>query len=532
MFLLAYLSVLGVVALGPQVVLGSFKFSLSPVVQCQPVDITFSGSDANNHSVPTTLTILPLLDNIKPIQIPIPNGASNSTGIQLTFIPLPAGTRFVASLDDVEGPTAKVSDVTRVLNSTTGPDVEGCFGSSIQQVNFYEFDDNLAQCEDFTVTYNTPVTVAPTIRAFFPNSGSLLVPQSNASTAPNTASYTMTGLRSTEVVLLFDDTQGHLQTTKLITIDGDSSSSKSCFKSSSKDSDGNNKAGTISSTTLPRSAIIGIAVGAAVVGLFAILLLIYIVRTRRRNRRVSHMNFDPSLLNQKWPPDLEERKVELYQSPALTAPSAPTPSFSAQGFVRDPIYTNEKYASSIISDDARTSIASWNQFIPEDQRNRSGTRARGQSVSSSRLSMGTVEAQDILQMATVHRTHYSGSAATVQGRPTPQPSTAGTTMTTFDVAKPAIARLVSTRRSGRSSDPPDMPIMPVTVSRNNSTEAAIAGVPAGYRSSYMSYGDGDEDDTHTARQSDGIGGYPIPSFKTSNLRPRDTGESWGNVVVQ
>ncbi|KAJ7816953.1 hypothetical protein B0H14DRAFT_3877673 [Mycena olivaceomarginata] len=518
MFSLAYLSVLAVVALGPQVVLGSFKFSLTPVVQCQPVSINFTGSDSNNHSVPITLTILPLLDNVAPIQIPIPNGASNSTGIELTFIPLPAGTRFVASLDDINGRAATVSDVTKVLNSTTGPDVDSCFGSSLSPVKFYEFDDTLGQCENFTITYHT--ALAPTIKAFNPRGGSVKVPPTNASTAPNTASYTMNVVRDLEVVLLLDDTQGNLQTTKLITITGDSSSSKSCFKtSSSKDSNGKNSKMS-SSTKLPQSAVIGIAVGATIVGIFGILLLIYVLRARRRNRRASGMNFDPALLNQKWPPDLEERKIELYQSPPTTAPSTLTPSFG-QGFVRDPIYTNEKYASSIVSDDARTSIGSWNQFVPDDQQqSRREPHARTQSVSSSRLSMGTVEIQDILQMATVHRTRSSGGA-TVASRPLPQPSTAGTTMT-FDVAKPAMARLVSTRRSRRTSDAPDMP---VTMSRNNSTEAAIAGVPTKYRSSYASF----DREEYEDNSGGGIGGYPIPSFKTGNLRPRDTSESWGNV---
>lgn len=525
MFLLAYLSVLGVIALGPQVVLGSFKFSISPVVQCQPVNISFSGSGANNHSVPTTLTILPLLDNVAPIQIPIPNGASNSTGIQLSFIPLSADTLFIASLDPITAPSSVVSDVTKVLNSTTGPNVEGCFESSTPQVNYYRFDDELSQCENFTVGFNT--TVAPNVMAFFPLQGSLLVQQNNVSTdsaAPNTASYTMDGFHEASTVLLMNDGQGHLQTTKLITIAGDSSSPTSCFpKKSSKDT-GSNTAGKTSSSKLPKAAIIGISVGAAIVGIFAILLLVYVVRRRTRNRRASDMSFDPSLLNQKWPPDLEEKKIE---TPPATAPNPFTPSFSTQGFVRDPIYTNEKYAASIVSD-ARMSVASWNEFVPQDQPTRSDPHFRAQSISSSRLSMGTVEIQDILQMATVHRTRTG--ATTAQGRPTP--STAGTAMTTFGIAKPAMARLVSTRRSGRN-DAPDMPVMPATVSRNNSTEAAIAGLPTKYRASYISFDDGEEDEEDTRPSVDaGIGGYPIPSFKTSDLRRRDTAESWGNVDVR
>ncbi|KAF7346586.1 hypothetical protein MSAN_01886800 [Mycena sanguinolenta] len=524
MFSLAYLSVLGVVALGPQVVLGSFKFTLSPVVQCEPVNITFSGSGANNHSVPTTFTIFPLQDNAEPIEIPIPNGATNSTGIQLTFIPLPADTLFIASLDNINGPKPTVSDVTRVQNSTTG----GCFQTNPSPVTFYQPDEELSQCEDFTVTYNT--SVAPNITAFVPLVGAFPVFPSNVSTISSTlettvASYTADIVREVSVMLLLDDQQGHRQTTKLITVSGDSSSPKTCFNTtSSKDS--TPKASATPVSKLPQSAIIGISVGAAVVGLLAIFLLIYMLLARRRNRRVSHMDFDPALLNQKWPPDLEEKKIESYQASPLTAPSFSTPPFTAQGFVRDPIYTREKYASSIVSD-GRSSISSWNEFAPKHR------GVRSQSISSSRLSMGTVEIQDILQIATVHRTP-SASTTNLQGRPTPQPSTAGTAMT-FDIAKPAIARLVSTRRSRRASDTPSVPDVPVTVSRNNSTDAAtaLAGVPTKYRTSYASFDDDDVDEGEVPRPDDrDIGGYPIPSFKTGVLRNRDTSESWGNVMVR
>ncbi|KAJ6585217.1 hypothetical protein B0H19DRAFT_1250094 [Mycena capillaripes] len=523
MFGLASLSVLGVVALGPQVVLGSFKFSLSSVVQCAPVNIIFSGSDSNNHSVPTTLTILPLLDNVAPIKVPIPNGASNSTGIQLTFIPLAAGTRFIASLDDIKGPTAQVSDVQKVLNDTTGAGDSSCLGSgATPPVKFYEFDDELSQCEDFTITHTT--TNAPNITAFIPQKGAFKVPPSNASTTEGKASYTMDGVRGVEVVLLLDDGDGHLQTTKLITIDGDNTSKKTCFPSSAKDSNSNNSK-TSAAKGLPQSTIIGIAVGAAVVGLLAILLLIYMLRARRRNRRAKDMEFDPALLNRRWPP--EEKKIEFTETPAMIA--APKSPFSAgDGFVRDPIYTNERYSTSTMSSDARTSISSWNQFIPEDQRKtQAEALERGPSVSESRFSVNTVDMQHILQMATVHQDRPSSGPA-YQSRA--QPSTAGTTMTTFDVAKPAIARLVSTRRSGRTSDPPDLPI---AVSRNNSAnQAAIAAIPAGYGpSSYGSFGESlDQDDEDAPRQSDGgIGGFPVPSFKRTG-NPRDTSESWGNVV--
>ncbi|KAJ7486090.1 hypothetical protein B0H11DRAFT_2016915 [Mycena galericulata] len=526
MFLLASLSVLGVVALGPRVVLGSFKFSLSPVVQCEPVSLTFSGTGANNHSVPTTLTILPLQDNVPPIRIAIPNGASNSTGIQLTFIPLPAGTEFIASLDDLEGPAAQVSDVTGVSAPSNPADlISSCVGGGLPQANFYHFDDVLNQCETFNVTYDTPV--APKITSFSPRGSTTWVTANNVSNAPpGTAFYTMNGIRQAEVVLLFDDGQGHLQTTKLIAIGGDSTSPVSCFNKTKSASDTDSKTSKTVTPVLSQGAIIGIAVGASLFVFFVILVLLYILRARRRRQRATDMAFDPALLNRRWPPD--EKKVDLYQ--ASPSPFA-TPPFSSDEFVRDPIYTDEKYAASIVSNDARTSIGSWNQFVPEDQRSeriQSATYPQKRSSNASAVSMNTVDIQDILQMATVHRDRSSGGDTTVADRP--QPSTAGTAMTTFNVAKPAVARIVATSRS-RKTDPPDMPIS--AISRNDSARAAaFAGVPTGYGpSSYMSFGDGEDGYLHSSGGIDGIGGFPIPAVRrTSN--PRDTSESWGDMVVQ
>jgi len=520
------LLVLGVIALGPQVVLGSFKFKLSQVVQCKPVTLTFSGSDANNHSVPTTLTILPLSDNAAPIQIPIPNGASNSTGIELTFIPLLAEQQFIASLDDIHGPRARVSDVTRVvLDPTAEPAVSNCVSSAVPAtVNFYSLTSGLRQCETFTVSYSTPLP--PNVTAFFPRDRAFQLPLVAADNG--TARYTMNGLRQAEVVLLFDDGKSNLQTTKLLTIGGDSSSDKSCFKAnmSANDKDSNNSPTTVKAG-LSQAAIIGISVGAGIIGLVAILMLFFVLRERRRRRRASATSFDPSLLNQKWPPEDHEKRLHFDQPAPMAAPPPVTPNGYFQeapnGFVRDPPYTNEKYASSVMSD-VRTSMGSWNQFVPEDQRNDPAlnTQGRRPSVGSSRVSMDTVDIENILQMATVAQLTPSGTNTTRQVEPTP--STAGTAMTTFDVAKPAIARLVSTRRS-RNSDPPDMP---TPASKNPSYAAPESQfVP----SSYTTYrGDSEPPSPNGTfrlnRVADGgIGGFPVASSRGAG-NPRDSGESW------
>ncbi|KAJ7677437.1 hypothetical protein B0H17DRAFT_1206996 [Mycena rosella] len=554
MFLPAVFSVLAVVALGPQVVLGSFKFNLSPVVQCEPVNITFAGGNANNHSVPTTLTILPLVDNALPIKIAIPNAASNSTGIQLTFIPLPKNTLFIASFDDIEGPLATVSDVTKVAPPTDPTAAATCFGNATPFVNFYQLVDTPSQCETFTVAYNIS---APTIRAFLPRLGSTNLTLVNSTgPGPGTATYTMSVIREEEVAMLFDDGQGHVQTTGLITVGGDSSSPNSCFPKSS----GSSKAASTKtkSKPLPQAAAIGIAVAATIIGLVAILLLLYFLRERRRRRLISDMEFNPTLLN---------RPSEKEPMPSFIAP----PPFSAGGgFVHDPIYTREKYATSVMSD-VRTSMGSWVQFVPADQRSEQSPRSRPAS-GSSRLSMDTLDVQDILQMATVHRDRTSGDSSATP-RQLPQPSMAGATATTFNVAKPAVARLVPLRR--RMSDPADMPVtalsrddsaravaaaalpsgygpssygqasymasgppdMPVTaLSRGDSARAvAAAALPSGYgpssygQASYMTMGDTYTDDGHSMDQ--GIGGFPVPAFALPS-NPRDTSESWGNVVVR
>ncbi|KAJ6621817.1 hypothetical protein B0H10DRAFT_2214872 [Mycena sp. CBHHK59/15] len=516
MLLLVSYPVLGLLTLGPQVVLGSFKFKLPPVVQCEPVNLTFSGSDANNHSVPTTLTVLPLLNNVAPIQIPIPNGASNSTGIQLTFIPLPADTLFIASLDGTSGPSA-VSDVTKV-NSTIGagePPSVACLGEGPVPANFYKIDGALGQCETFTVTYST--TNAPNITAFIPRQISFQVPTTGDSSGePGKQSYIMPAVRGLQVSLLFDDGESHLQTTELITVSGDSSSSKSCFPDkNAKDSDSDSPK-TKKSTGVSKAALIGITVGASVVGVVAILMLLFVLRERRRRRRAADMSFDPALLNKKWPPDEKRRDIE--EPPPFTAP----PPFSAGGYVRDPIYTDEKYADSYrtsVMSDSRTSIASWNQFVPEDQRSQIGRGApkeRRVSGDSSRLSMNTLDIQNILQMATVHRDRSS------VGHDTPAPSTAGTAMTSFDVAKPAVARLVSSGRS-RRSDPPDMPM------RNPSMGTGLPSEPRYGPTSYMSFADSDEEPATGRPGGAGIGGFPVPASRGNH---RDTSESWGNVIVR
>lgn len=552
MFWLASLSLLGVVALGPQAVLASFKFNFSAVPeQCEPVQINFSGHGSDNHFVPTQLTILPNVDPDDttlrvPIRIAIPNGASNSTGIDLSFIPVSATSRFVAALGDGQG-SATVSDVTIVGNASSDP---SCLSpnSSIPTVNFYTLPPEINQCENFNVTYNN--TTAPNITAFSPLHNSFEVKLLDPSVAPGIASYVMNGPRGAEVVLLLNNTENQAASSKLMTIGGDSSSSNMCFmmmhpsSMESNSNSGGKKNKTTKSFALPKSAIIGIAVGAAVLVFAALLLLWYILRRRRRQRRLApSIRFNPALLNRRWPPDENEKKIGIFEQENQSTArwrlegervdlfgqrplsNVVSPSFTAGDYVLDPPYTNDKYRDSVMTGDrsVRTSISSWNQFIPEDQRGEqipTARRSSDSSYSSSRLSLNTVDIQPILQMARVRGDSDSGPTA-YQSR-TLQPSTAGTA---FDVSKPAAAILVSTRRAQRTSDPPDAPDV-VSVSRNNSASvAALTAVPVPYMpASYISFGD-DSDDASGNPQgisgANGIGDYPVP--RRAFMRPDSSG---------
>ncbi|KAF8917015.1 hypothetical protein CPB85DRAFT_233762 [Mucidula mucida] len=204
---------LGVLALGQQVVLAKrFKFNFdNNVTQCEPVSISFRGSEVPADSIPVTLTILPL--SAPPIAIDIPNAAINSSGVYVTFFPLPAGTQFLASLDDAEGQnSARVSDLYRVLDSDDAsclPPVESTTSSSL-----FSISENIEQCNTFSVQYNT--TTAPSIRLLEPKGKSFLLPLQSDDTELKTASYLMNFSRQHDVVLMLDSGTNQKNTTSLL----------------------------------------------------------------------------------------------------------------------------------------------------------------------------------------------------------------------------------------------------------------------------------------------------------------------------
>lgn len=209
---------LGILAFGSQAVLSStFKFELSQVEQCQPVSITFV-RDPKANAVPVSLTLLPF--GSQPISIPIPDAATNTSGIYVTFFPFAEGTTFMASLDDSTGENAaKVSDVIRVLPSPTGNTT--CLPTVRDEVTssrVFTLDNTVSQCEDFTVSYNqSVVSIPPTVRLYSPEGPSFLLNRTSEDSGNGSATYLMNRARMEQIVLLFDDGQGHRETSALTT---------------------------------------------------------------------------------------------------------------------------------------------------------------------------------------------------------------------------------------------------------------------------------------------------------------------------
>ena len=152
-------------AFGPQVVLSFNSISFSAVQQCGNFSVQFSGGKLPT-SLPLVLTVVPF--NLTPISIEISSSSWNSvtlSGAAFTFLPFPADTQFVASLDDSNGiGTGPVSDIIRIDSSGNS----SCLSNNTPPPR-YTISDSLSQCEDFYVKYDpTVVDSAPVVRAFVP----------------------------------------------------------------------------------------------------------------------------------------------------------------------------------------------------------------------------------------------------------------------------------------------------------------------------------------------------------------------------
>ncbi|KAI0953735.1 hypothetical protein AcW1_007881 [Taiwanofungus camphoratus] len=350
-----FFALVGVLALGlgPQVTLAHFDFvTFSSVQQCTPFHIQFSGGQSP-ASLPLTLTVVPL--NSTPVSIPIPSTAWNDTtetGAAITFLPLPAGTDFVASLDDANGvSTGQVSDIIRVgpFNDTS------CLPSAPSaSQKVFTVQGELSQCEPFNVTYPAH-DAAPSIRAFIPKGVSFPVNQSVAADEPGTATYTMDTFHDSQVVLLLSDKSSN-ETTALLSVGGDSLSNGTCITAafpstnataSSRDSMTSNSKG------LSKTVIIAIgAASGAVVGGLVLVMALWFYCSRRKAQKLTLAQVEQG--GSDMPQSGNEKHFSAQyglSSPTSYSRAPPrkqswlqVPHASAEGarYVKNPLYTDSK----------------------------------------------------------------------------------------------------------------------------------------------------------------------------------------------
>lgn len=220
-------------ALGPTGALAQFdNISYSSISQCGNFSVTFTGGHAPS-ALPLQLTVVALNDTA--YILPLPDSSWNDTslvGAAFTFLPLRAGQQFIASLDDANGnPTGVSSDIIEVAPSD---DTDCLSTGSDDPLSLYAVQGELSQCATFNLTYNfTSVFPDPAIRAFEPTSQSFKVNQASLDPILGVSVYTMDALHDTQVVMLFNDSHGHLQVTDMLPVGGDTLSSTSCLPSPS-----------------------------------------------------------------------------------------------------------------------------------------------------------------------------------------------------------------------------------------------------------------------------------------------------------
>lgn len=320
-------------AFGTQVVLadngGSFKINIDTVRQCEPVFLNFTGSKPRSDGDISQVQVVPV--NGTAMSIPVPSVNVTDQGIQLSFIPLPTDSNFVVSLENSNGDNvSKISDLFRVQSSTNS----SCLNTTTPQ-KLFTLVNEPRQCEVFTVQYDATKTSRPSIRYYRPQDSSNPVIL-NSDDGQGTATYLLKDIkRGNQLVLLFQggSNNGTMETSALLTVNGDASSSTDCINSggngssSSKNDDDKNKGG------LNQKTIIGLAIGGSIVALIACVMVAYLIWERRNRRRVS-IHFDPSLLEKRsLPPSAPQSEV------STPRPQTVVYNQPYNGYIQNPPYT-------------------------------------------------------------------------------------------------------------------------------------------------------------------------------------------------
>ncbi|KAF9013299.1 hypothetical protein BDQ17DRAFT_1321163 [Cyathus striatus] len=412
--------VFGLLSLRAQVVLSrQFKLKFpNGVQQCEPVSVSFVAGNADQRIVsPMTLTVLPF--NSTPIFVPIPNTAATPAGVYVTFLPLAAGTNFVASLDDASpGNIARVSDVIKVLPSPSGNDT--CLPPATEDEpnnTLFQLGDVLSQCQNLTVNYNTTLV----------------------DSAP---------------------------------LGGDVSSSSACVVSDNDDDDFSGTGAVMMGTTskgsssgIPRPVVIGTSVGGGIV-LSLIIAMIWFVFRDRRRKREDGIRFDAARLERGEKPPA--RAVTVF-------PPVEIPPTLMEGAVANPVYTFERFMTPSSSRYPRNSLESWSQDVPDDQKTplskqnsissipssmRSRLRQQQQDRASERVSINSLDIEGMLNMATVQSERLSRQTSSTGPSPF-SPNLALSPSQFLSVPAPALVRVRSYPSRGHLRSPSDVPADPI-----------------------------------------------------------------------
>lgn len=232
--LFSLLGLLGILVFAPRCALSVFQFvAYSRVSQCGPFNVSFWGGQPP-VALPLTLTVIPF--NSTPLAFVVPNSAwdsSTNSGSYATFLPLPAGVAFLASLDDAAGQNAAlISDVTEVLPSTN----TSCISSdTAAPAPFQLVNSEVSQCLPFSVTVSWNTSSQDhrlSTRAFIPTSLSFELQWASFRTSQGVDTFTfiLNAAEGLHIVFLFDDGQGNRQASDLLSV---GSGPSKCLETSS-----------------------------------------------------------------------------------------------------------------------------------------------------------------------------------------------------------------------------------------------------------------------------------------------------------
>jgi hypothetical protein len=191
----------------------SLQLSFTEAHQCEPFTFTIEGPLPQGQGRPTALSIIPF--DSTPVVIPIPNPEAGN-GSFTTILPYPAGTQFLASLEDGRGATVLPASQVLKVGQGEKDGSQSCVKANPSLVQHFTLLDKPAQCQEFSISYNTSaVPRPPQIRAYIPQGLSIPLNQTSADLITGTARYTMAVAAGMNVVLFIDGENGIRETTEL-----------------------------------------------------------------------------------------------------------------------------------------------------------------------------------------------------------------------------------------------------------------------------------------------------------------------------